>query len=206
MLVAIERGPNQQHAPLASLFHTFISFSSDLTCSPCGQDLSKTTSVCPQEARSAARSLAGKNPNTVRGSTCPQIIFSESPGAGGLPLSAGFVCIKFNYLISISSWRREAFESYRYSLTRTRNCLHWDLLCLFLSRDSSVFLGHSHNNASFLSYSWKNKTGREQLTLETTNASKSSQDNKIFRTNAYACVSPRPWAKKKFLNCFIKPL
>lgn len=132
MLVAIERGSNQQYTPLASLFHTFTSFSSDLTRSPCGQGLagqggsilSKTTSVCPQEARSAARSLAGKNPNTVRGSTCPQIVFSESPGAGGLPLSAGFVCIKFNYLNSISSWRREALKSYRYSLTRTRNCLH----------------------------------------------------------------------------------
>lgn len=89
-----------------------------LLCTSCGRGLaglwgpkvSKTAGVCPQGARSAAPSLAGKSPKTTRGSICPQITFSEFPGAGGLPQAAGFVCTKFNYLNCTSSWRRGTLE------------------------------------------------------------------------------------------------
>lgn len=167
-----------------------------LFCSSCGRgqglagcwgpDVNKTTSACLQAAHRAARSLAGKSPDTIRGSTCPQTTFSGFPGAGKLPLSAG---LSAGNLITWTPYPAGKGEPLKvidvfsqgqetaYTETFVSVPELW-LICL---------LGYSHNNTCFLSYSWKNKTGREHLTLETSNTSKSSQGNKIFRTHVRFC-------------------
>lgn len=118
-----------------------------LLCTSCGRGLaglwgpkvSKTAGVCPQGAHSTALSLAGKTPKTTRGSTCPQITFSEFPGAGGLPQAAGFVRTKCNYLNSTSSWRRGTLEKLQILPPKDKKLFTLRPLCLFVSRDSSVF-------------------------------------------------------------------
>ena len=76
-------------------------------------------------------------------------------------------------------------------------------LCLIPSRDSSIFRVMARIMLPSYLIPQRTELEREHLTLETSNTSKSSQDNKILRTNT--CVFLQG-PEQIFLNCFIKPL
>lgn len=188
-----------------------------LLCISCGRGLAglwgpkvcKTAGVCSQGACSAAPLLVGKSPKTTRGSTCPQITFSEFPGAGRLPQSAGFICTKFNYLNSTSSWRRGTLEKLQRLPPKDKKLFTLRPLCLFVSRDSSVFWVTA--TTMLPSYLISERTKLEGNTRPWRQVTLASH-HKIIKSSEQTHVHvflQGPKKKKKpqqFLNCLIKPL
>lgn len=180
-----------------------------LFCYSCGQGLARQwgftmwmgpLGACHQEATAWPQPLACGSPGHIRGSTRLHSHFFWVPGARGLSLSAGLPA--WNLILwtpypggegepsKVTDVSPQGQET-AYTGTFVSLPEPW-LICL---------LGHGQNHASFLSHFWKNKTRREHGTLETSNTSASSQENKIFRTNAHVFLqSP----KQIFLNCFIQ--
>lgn len=76
-------------------------------------------------------------------------------------------------------------------------------LCLIPSRDSSIFQVLGRIMLPSYLIPERTELEREHLTPETSNTSKSSQDNKILRTNTCVFLQGH---EQIFLNCFIKPL
>lgn len=121
--------------------------------------------------------------------------FSGLPGAGKLPLSAGVPAgnLIFELLFQLAKGSPRKLQMFPRKDKKVHTLRSLSVAKLWLI----WLLGHSHSNTSFLFYSWKNKSGREYLILETRNISKPLQSHKIFRTNTH--ISERLWANRSQL-------
>lgn len=136
------------------------------------------------------------------GSTCPQNHLLWVCWCWRAAPVCWFACTKCNSLNSISSWRRGALELQMYP-PKDEKLLRLRPLCLIPSRDSSIFRVLARIMLPSYLIPERTELEKEHLTLETSNTSKSSQDNKILRTNTCAFLQG---PEQIFLNCFIKPL